>query len=407
MAPVPARIVWVLTAAVVLAHVLVLRGMALSLPTPDTVSTRVFSTRSIQIMPPAAPPVVLPRRPISLTPPPPPEPRPQRAQRPRTEGVLAAATPPAQTPALAPPDPVEPLLPPTAPLPEPPADLAVAQPVPAQSEAPAPEPLPAASAPGPLDASHMAVADPPLPAASAAATAAATEAPTALAVAPSIVTSAEATRPLTIPGSIRLAFDAVGKRGRLDYKAMGDLIWLQDGDNYEMRLEMGDWIIGKRVLSSTGKLTAGGLAPTRFSDKFRSERAAHFDRQLGRIVFSANTPQAELMPGAQDQLSIFAQLAALVAGDPLAFAIGTTLAIQTAGPRDAEPWVLSVEREEMLYLPGGQLPALKLVRKPGREYGQKVELWLAPELAFLPARIRITFANGDFIDQQWKSSRPP
>ena len=39
---------------------------------------------------------------------------------------------------------------------------------------------------------------------------------------------------------------------------------------------MGDWIIGKRVLSSNGKLTGAGLAPTRFSDKFRSERAAHF-----------------------------------------------------------------------------------------------------------------------------------
>ncbi len=188
---------------------------------------------------------------------------------------------------------------------------------------------------------------------------------------------------------------------------MGELTWLQDGDSYDMRLEMGDWIIGKRVLSSTGKLSAGGLAPTRFSDRFRSERAAHFDRQSGRIVFSANTPHAELMPGAQDQLSIFAQLAALVAGDPRAFPVGTTLAIQTAGPRDAETWVFSVEHEELLYLPGGQVPTRKLVRKPNKDYGQTVELWLAPELAFLPARIRITFENGDFLDQQWKSSRPP
>jgi hypothetical protein len=231
-------------------------------------------------------------------------------------------------------------------------------------------------------------------------------APTASAARPAAFAAA-AVRPFIIPGSTRLSFDAVGKRGRFDYKAMGDLIWLQDGDNYEMRLEMGDWIIGKRVLSSTGKLTAGGLAPTRFSDKFRSERAVHFDRQQGRIVFSTNTPQAELMPGAQDQLSIFAQLASLVAGDPLAFPIGATLTIQTAGPRDAEPWVFTVEREEMLYLPGGQMPALKLVRQPNKDYGQKVELWLAPELAFLPARIRITFGNGDYLDQQWKSSSPP
>ena len=122
---------------------------------------------------------------------------------------------------------------------------------------------------------------------------------------------------------------------------------------------------------------------------------------------TANTAQIALLPGAQDQLSIFAQLASLVAGDPFAFPVGATVTIQTAGPRDAEPWLFVVEREELLSLPGGQVPALKLVRSPNKDYDQKVELWLAPELAYLPARIKITFANGDYLDQQWKSSGPP
>jgi hypothetical protein len=391
--PIPARTVWLLMVAVVLAHVVLLRGMALHLPTPQALSTRVFSTRSIQIAPPATAPAALPRRPVSRTPEPRPAPRPKRPVAPKTDGVLASATrTPEPEPPAAPPPP-EPSAPP---LPGPPVDLAAVDPPPA---APLPATAPAES----------------VPAARAAVPAAAASAPTVEAPAPaasepaaaSAIAKADATRPLVVPGSIRLAFDAIGKRGRLDYRAMGDLVWLQDGNDYQMRMEMGDWIIGKRVLSSTGTLTGAGLAPTRFSDKFRSERAAHFDRQRGRIVFSANTPQAELLPGAQDQLSIFAQLASLVAGDPLAFPIGTTLTIQTAGPRDAEPWVFTVEREEMLYLPGGQVPALKLVRHPNKDYGQKVELWLAPELAFLPARIRITFENGDFLDQQWKSSSPP
>jgi len=456
---VPVRIVWLLTAAVVLAHVLVLRGLAMNLQTPDDLSTRVFSTRSIRITPPAAAPVALPRRPVSLTPPSRPETQTKRAVQPRTDGVLSSAAP---VP-VPPPAPVEspPLI---APLPEAIVEEAVGQVAPPEAAASAPESVSAANTGDPVATGRTDGAEPLMPAASAeaATTAAAAEAPVVSTEAPVVSTEApvvspeapavsteapvvsteapvvstqapavstqaptvaigapaasaeypvtvavDATRPLTIPGSIRLAFDAVGKRGQLDYRALGDLTWLQDGDNYEMRLEMGDWFIGKRVLSSTGKLTAGGLAPARFSDKFRSERAAHFDRGAGRIVFSANTPHAELMSGAQDQLSIFAQLAALVAGDPLAFAIGTTITIQTAGPRDAEPWEFSVEREEMLYLPGGHVPALKLVRKPNSDYGQTVELWLAPELAFLPARIRITFRNGDFLDQQWKSSSPP
>ncbi len=396
MAPavVPTRTAWLLAGVVVVGHVLALRGMAFQLPTPDSMSTRAFSTRSIRIQPPpAATPVPLPRRPVSLTPRPRPEPRAKRPVRPKTDGVMASANR-AVEPAPAPvPDPAPALAAWTEPALETAAAAAQEPASPASAPEPPAAPL-APAAPAPVTVASAPQAEAPAPAASNPEPAPATMA-------------ASAVRPLTIPGSTRLAFDAVGKRGRLDYKAMGDLVWLQDGDRYEMRMEMGDWIIGKRVLSSTGRLTAGGLEPTRFSDKFRSERAAHFDRQQGRIVFSANTPQADLMPGAQDQLSIFAQLAALVAGDPLAFPIGTTLSIQTAGPRDAEAWVFAVEREEMLYLPGGHVPALKLVRSPNKDYGQKVELWLAPELGFLPARIRITFENGDYLDQQWKSTSPP
>jgi hypothetical protein len=280
---------------------------------------------------------------------------------------------------------------------------AVPEPLPVLPEPPpAPRPPPAEPEPLPTPpkADAQAPVDPPDAAASA-------SPPLPQASAPLASDTVAANRPLTIPGSIRLNFDASGKRGRFDYKAMGTMTWLQDGSGYDMRLEMGDWIIGKRVLTSTGKLGAEGLAPTRFSDKFRSERAAHFDRAQQRITFSANTPQAALQTGAQDQLSIFAQLAAMVAGDPLGFPIGATITIQTAGPRDADQWVFTVEREEMLNLPGGQVPALKLIRKPGKDYDQTVELWLAPELAYLPARIRITNANGDYIDQQWRSSSPP
>lgn len=393
--PVPTRVVWLLTAVVVLAHVLTLRGMAMNLQAPDTLSTRVFTTRGIQIQPPAATVATLPRRPISITPRPRPEPRPKPPLPPSTDGALSSAiraAEPASTPEPVPPAPV------FAATPEPSAQAVVVG-EPAQ---PASAPVPAPITPAAAAVALALLQEPPVEQSAPVAPAPAPEPePVAVAVA------GAATRPLTIPGSIRLSFNAVGKRGRLEYKAMGDMTWLQDGATYEMRMEMGDWIIGKRVLSSTGKLTGGGLAPTRFSDKFRSERAAHFDRQHGRIVFSANTPQADLMPGAQDQLSIFAQLAALVAGDPLDFPIGTTLTIQTVGPREAEPWVFSVEREEMLYLPGGHVPALKLVRLPNKDHGQKVELWLAPELGFLPARILITFANGDYLDQQWRSSRPP
>ena len=50
---------------------------------------------------------------------------------------------------------------------------------------------------------------------------------------------------------------------------------------------------------------------------------------------------------------------------------------------------------------------MEKVQKQNEEFDQKVEIWLAPQLAYLPARTRITDANGDFVDQQWKSTETP
>lgn len=377
--PIPTRVLLALVSSVLLAHLLALHNVALRLGSTDPIGTRVFTTRSITIAPTPVP--MPPARPVAKAPAPPaPAPKPVR---PKTEGVMAAAAAVIEAAVLEP----EPAV-------EPPAETVVQMPPSPPPEAAPPE------EPQPVQAPEPASLENPQGTASTFGRLPGTAAPLAS-------ETAQAGRAFIVPGSIRLNFDAAGKRGRFDYKAMGTLTWLQDGTGYDMKLEMGDWIIGKRVLSSTGKLGAEGLAPTRFSDKFRSERAAHFDRNQQRITFSANTPQATLAPGAQDQLSIFAQLASMVAGDPLAFPIGTQVDVQTAGPRDAQQWVFVVEREEMLNLPGGQVPALKLARKPDKQYDQSVELWLAPELAYLPARIRITFANGDYLDQQWRSSSPP
>jgi len=171
-------------------------------------------------------------------------------------------------------------------------------------------------------------------------------------------------------------------------------------------MEVSAFMVGSRVRTSAGKVTAQGLAPTRFSDKSRVELAAHFDHDKGRVTFS-NGPELPLLAGAQDQLSLFIQLGALLAGEPGKYPVGTTISTQTVGPRTAETWVVTVEREEKLELPGGDLATMKLVRNPRREYDQKAELWLAPSLSYLPVRLRITQPNGDYVDQQWRATEPP
>jgi len=213
-----------------------------------------------------------------------------------------------------------------------------------------------------------------------------------------------ATRAFTLPGSTRLKYDVTGTKGNLTYHAGAELMWLQDGSTYDARLEVSAFLLGARVRTSTGRLAADGLAPVRFGDKFRSEVAAHFDRDKQRVTFSANTPDVPLLPGMQDQLSVFIQLGALLAAEPGKYPVGTNITFQTIGPRDAETWVITVEGEEKLSLPGGELAAIKLTRGARREFDQKAELWLAPALGYLPARIKITDKNGDFVDQVWRAT---
>ena len=223
-------------------------------------------------------------------------------------------------------------------------------------------------------------------------------------VAPPRDRHAQVERHYTLPGAVRLKYKV--DTNKFPYSANAELRWKQDGETYDARLELS--VFGQaRVQTSRGQITPAGLAPIRFSDKFRSEVAAHFNREQGKVTFSANTPDAPLLAGAQDRLSILVQLAAMIAGDPAQFQPATTLALQTIGPRDADTWLFTVGEEEKLTLPGGELNALKLVRNPRQEFDQKVELWLAPALGYLPARIRITEPNGDFIDQQWLATEPP
>ena len=235
-----------------------------------------------------------------------------------------------------------------------------------------------------------------------------------IAVAPDVPSAAETallpsprSTSYVVPGSLRLKYQINGEVKGFSYNARSELLWLHDGNSYDARLEVSAFLLGSRVQTSSGQITATGLAPKRFSDKVRSEVAAHFERDKGKVVFSANSPSVDLQAGAQDQLSIFIQIGTLVAGEPALYPRGTALEIQAVGSRDADIWRFVVNGEETLSLPAGEQTTLKLTRLPRQLYDLTVEVWLAPGLGYLPARIRLTQRNGDFVDQQLRSSEPP
>ena len=361
-------LVW-LTLGVALVHLALLSGLPdmLAVFQPEaTLPTRSFATRTIAPVPPAP---TQPAAPVTSTP---------RAKRPR-----ALPAPPQPTP----PQPAQPADTPPAPLAE------------AEAEA-APAPAPGDSAP----ASQVASADAnPVPGATPSGAPAAPGAPAATAGTDS---AAEPPVKLAIPPSVRLLYDV---NGVVTYAYTGgsELLWLNQGNGYSARLQITKVGFNLRTWTSKGDLTGQGLAPLRFGDRTRSEIAAHFQRDKGIVSFSANTPDIALLNGAQDYLSSFFQLAAMLAGEPQRYPLGSQIAFQVVNARSAEPWAFRVDGPETTPLPDGPKAAIKLTREHDAQYDTKVELWLAPDLSYVPVRIRLSQGNGDFAELLWRSAQKP
>lgn len=307
-----------------------------------------------------------------ISPPPPPEPEP--APPPATPVKIAK---PKATP------PPEPVIETLVPEPEPAPEAAEVLP-PDPIETPLPEP----------------VAE---PAIAAEATPAPTETPEVITL-PSESDSpelAEGTpeQAVVLAPNAKLSYSGKAKVKGVSWNGGGALDWQQDGSTYQAKLTV--TVLGIEVLvhTSTGLVTPLGLEPERFSvEKARkSEKAAHFDKATGRIRYSSNAPDAPLLAGAQDQLSVTLQLASLL-NTYKDMGGARTVSIPVSTESGSEPWRFEVGSLAMLRLPAGEVMARELTRAPRRDHDKTVQLWMAPDLGHLPVRIRITETNGDYLD---------
>jgi hypothetical protein len=209
-----------------------------------------------------------------------------------------------------------------------------------------------------------------------------------------------------MPGSALLSYQVIGRARGFELSASAEIDWQQDGQRYQARMVLSSFLLPGRSQTSVGEIGPDGLAPRRFSERTRGEQAAHFQPEIGRIVFSANSPPAVWHPGAQDRLSLPFQLSAMIAAEPARFTPGAQVSILTAGARSAEPWAFTVMESQPLDLPIGTQNALRLRREPRHLYDQTVEIWFAPALGHLPVRIVLSQGNGDLLDQRLSSIKP-
>ena len=161
--------------------------------------------------------------------------------------------------------------------------------------------------------------------------------------------------------------------------------------------------------TSDGQLDANGLAPDRFTDRRRgrSQRAANFRRGLGRIDFSGPSAVQPAWPGAQDRLSWWVQLPAIVAA---AAGVPPEVRLFVVDARGhGEVWRFQ-HLGPVAWPPGADQASVQHWRhEPAGPEGQRVELWLDPAQNHWPVQVRLTsLRSGARLELQLLAiDRPP
>ncbi|WP_370680001.1 DUF3108 domain-containing protein [Comamonas sp. GB3 AK4-5] len=388
-----------LTVAVLALHAWLLTELPWGSHTDAPASTAseapVFATRTVvpppPPPPPAPPPAPKPKPRPAPPPPPPPLPTPEPAADPVPDASEAAETAA---------EPVEPV--------EPPVSDAAAEPTEAAAQAAATDssatPTPEAEPP----AAGMPADDAEAEAAQANAPAAGTPPPQRITLRTAAGQPAQTDMPYQAPPAQLLRFQVQGQVKGFHYSASARLQWQPQLQQYQASQEISAFLLGARSQNSRGQITAEGLQPERFEDRARSKlRAAHMDWVTGLARFEPEAPLARIATGTQDRLSVFLQLAGMLAAAPQRYPQGAEITLPTASTKAVEPWTFLVQDSGTEELPVGSLPTLRLERLPRHPGDQKAELWLSPALGYLPVRIRLSEDNGDHVDMRLQSHSAP
>ncbi|MGN6318884.1 DUF3108 domain-containing protein [Trinickia sp.] len=192
--------------------------------------------------------------------------------------------------------------------------------------------------------------------------------------------------------------------------APGTIRWTSDGGRYEMVVSVPLPFLGTFSYESSGRIDAFGLAPERYVEKRgrRPEEVTTFDRAAKRIGFTRTSTTLALPEGAQDRFSMVMQLASLVRGDPETYKAGVTRAFYVADDDSGELWPIETIGDESIRTPEGFLAARHFMRLPRHDGDRRrIDVWLAPSLGWLPARIVQTEPNGTQIELLWRGRLEP
>jgi hypothetical protein len=208
------------------------------------------------------------------------------------------------------------------------------------------------------------------------------------------------------PASTRISYELTGNY-RGEVKGSAQVEWIHADARYQVHLDVG---IGPsfaplitRRMTSDGDITAAGLAPRRYDEEtkvvMRNASRITIRFEPGAVVL-ANGERVDSVPGVQDTASQVVQLVYVFSTRPELLRPGGSVEIPLALKNRVGVWTYEVAGEEQLFTSFGPLDSVHLApRREGRKPGELgIELWFAPQLRYLPVRIRIQQDAENYID---------
>lgn len=232
-----------------------------------------------------------------------------------------------------------------------------------------------------------------------------TETPSPVETETSIQYAALTTRP---PTSASYLLDVVRKEPQLEqpYFGAGEIRWHHDGRHYTMQVEAGIDILFATIrlysLHSEGTIDESGIKPHLMTETRRNKEAmtTYFNYDSNTLSFPTIDTIIPLSPGAQDKATVLMQLASIGNADPTQFQPGKEIIMQVAEEKEAHLHQFVVLDQEIIDTKLGQLNAWHIVRPPRLGfYSSRIDIWLAPELHWLPVQVRNTETNGAITTQ--------
>jgi Protein of unknown function (DUF3108) len=212
------------------------------------------------------------------------------------------------------------------------------------------------------------------------------------------------------PQTTRVSYSAQGYYNG-EFYGNATVEWVRQGDRYQMHMDVSLGLgIYKRMASSRGRINDQGARPEQFDETvhrlFTKPRQSTVLLGEQQIEF-AQGKKVDRPAGVQDTTSQFVQLTYLFATRPELTEPGQRIEFPLAFHRNLRAYAYQVQARQVLQTALGPLDTVHVVprRVDPKDNDLVAQLWFAPALKYLPARIR--FNQGEDIYIELNISKAP